>query len=50
MIDYQTFHQIRHLCDEEHLSAAQIAPPNSEARCGRGHKACSRLPKAWLHE
>ena len=25
MIDYQTFHQIRHLCDEEHLSAAQIA-------------------------
>jgi transposase len=25
MIDYQTFHQIRHLRDEEHLSAAQIA-------------------------
>ena len=25
MIDYQTFHQIRHLCDEEGLSAAQIA-------------------------
>ncbi len=25
MIDYQTFHQIRHLHDHEHLSAAQIA-------------------------
>ena len=25
MIDYQTFHQIRQLRDEEHLSAAQIA-------------------------
>ena len=25
MIDYQTFHQIRHLCDEEHLSVPQIA-------------------------
>jgi transposase len=25
MIDYQTFHQIRQLCDQEHLSAAQIA-------------------------
>ena len=25
MIDYQTFHQIRRLCDVEHLSAAQIA-------------------------
>ena len=25
MIDYQTFHQIRHLHDEEHLSAGQIA-------------------------
>lgn len=25
MIDYQTFHQIRHLRDEEHLSVAQIA-------------------------
>ena len=25
MIDYQTFHQIRHLHDQEHLSAGQIA-------------------------
>jgi len=25
MIDYQTFHQIRHLRDQEHLSAVQIA-------------------------
>ena len=25
MIDYQTFHQIRQLCDQEHLSVAQIA-------------------------
>ena len=25
MIDYQTFHQIRQLCDHEHLSATQIA-------------------------
>ena len=25
MIDYQTFHQIRQLRDEEHLSTAQIA-------------------------
>ena len=25
MIDYQTFHQIRQLCDHEHLSVAQIA-------------------------
>ena len=25
MIDYQTFHQIRHLCDEDHLSVTQIA-------------------------
>ena len=25
MIDYQTFHQIRQLCDQEHLSAPQIA-------------------------
>ena len=25
MIDYQTFHQIRQLCDQEHLSATQIA-------------------------
>ena len=25
MIDYQTFHQIRHLHDQEHLSVAQIA-------------------------
>ena len=25
MIDYQTFHQIRRLGDDEHLSAAQIA-------------------------
>jgi transposase len=25
MIDYQTFHRIRHLHDEEHLSAGQIA-------------------------
>jgi transposase len=25
MIDYQTFHQIRQLCDQQHLSVAQIA-------------------------
>lgn len=25
MIDYQTFHQIRQLCDQEHLSVTQIA-------------------------
>ncbi len=25
MIDYQTFHQIRQLCDQEHLSVVQIA-------------------------
>ena len=25
MIDYQTFCQIRHLCDEEHLTITQIA-------------------------
>ena len=25
MIDYQTFHQIRQLCDQEHLSVPQIA-------------------------
>ena len=25
MIDYQTFHQIRQLCDQEHLTVAQIA-------------------------
>jgi IS30 family transposase len=25
MIDYQTFHQIRHLHDQERLTAAQIA-------------------------
>ena len=25
MIDYQTFHQIRHLHEQEHLTAAQIA-------------------------
>jgi len=25
MIDYQTFHQIRQLCDQDHLSVAQIA-------------------------
>ncbi len=25
MIDYQTFHQIRQLCDQEHLSIPQIA-------------------------
>jgi IS30 family transposase len=25
MIDYQSFHQIHHLHDQEHLSAAQIA-------------------------
>ena len=31
MIDYQTFHQIRHLCDEEHLSAAQIATARTSA-------------------
>jgi len=28
MIDYQTFHQIRQLRDEEHLSAAQIPDPS----------------------
>jgi hypothetical protein len=27
MIDYQTFHQIRQLCDQEHLSVPQIAIP-----------------------